>query len=253
MKTIGFFGDSFCSDRTDATGTVKTYIETVCEELAAECQHTGHGGSSVWDLYLKQFLPRLRNRSLPDVCVMIWTEPYRLYHNRIRDINYNSAEERQHKGKIWQAARQHYLHLLDSEKMLCEYRMLMDYFDRRIAIQCPKTKFVHMWSFGYTEHWSDDTFRKGAVEYLHDWRMGVEIQPAMVSVALQGGVTMKQIGGPCANHLVDQAKHDQVAAAIVDAVTDYRWGRKIDMLPLQPEMGGILADTARMGPADQKK
>ena len=243
MTTIGFFGDSFCSDYLDPDRGCETYIKQVCDQLDAKCNNLGHGGSSVWDLYLNQFLPRLRNRSLPDVCVMVWTEPYRLYHNRVRDINYNSAEERQHKGKIWHAARQYYLHLMDSDKMLWEYRMLMDYFDRRIAIQCPKTKFIHMWSFGYTEHWSDETFRNNNVEYLHDWRMGVEIRPAMATVALQGGVTMQQMGEQCANHLVDQDKHNIVAAAIVDAVTNYRWARKIDMLPGLPEMG----------PADQKK
>jgi hypothetical protein len=253
MTTIGFFGDSFCSDRKDPSNSVKTYIETVCELLNVTCTHSGHGGSSVWDLYLKQFLPKLKTNSLPDICVMVWTEPYRLYHHSVRNMTYSTVEQNQNKTALWRAAYQYYQLLMDHDKTLWEYRMLMDYFDRRIAQQCPKTKFIHMWSFGYSDNWSDETFRNNNVEYLHDWRMGVEIQPAMATVALQGGVTMQQMGGQCANHLVDQDKHNIVARAIVDAVTNYRWGRKIDMLPGLPEMGGILAEHARMGSADQKK
>lgn len=226
IKTVGFFGDSFVSDYT-VEGTT-TWLQQVTQHCGAECTALGHGGSSVWDLYLRQFLPRFQQRTLPTVCVMVWTEAHRLYHPTQRNMTYSTVEQNRNRSALWRAADMYYTHLLDDHKALWEYRMLLDYFDRRIAPLCVNTKFVHMLSFGHTDQWSDTQFRFNRVQYLHNWQTGVEIRPSLMCAALQRADSLQHTE-KFPGHLVDQHSHDTVARSVIEAIDQYVPSAKFSM------------------------
>ena len=74
MKTIGYFGDSFCAGREP-----ESWCVLLADSLNAKITHWGEPGKSIWTTFFKFNQLNKLNR-LPDVCVLCYTEPYRLYH-----------------------------------------------------------------------------------------------------------------------------------------------------------------------------
>ena len=95
MKTIGFFGDSYCSELKAEQGNKSfgtdwdTYIEIIRDRLNLEVVHLGQKGSSVWDLFLLQWKTFKENKSLLILfcSTYLFLLPRNLYWNRIFFVN----------------------------------------------------------------------------------------------------------------------------------------------------------------------
>jgi hypothetical protein len=75
MKTIGFFGDSFC-----ASNQPESWCNILQQRLGCDrIRHFGEPGRSIWSVFFK-FNELIRKNRVPDISIFCWTEPYRLYH-----------------------------------------------------------------------------------------------------------------------------------------------------------------------------
>lgn len=232
-QTIGFFGDSFCANESNSHSVAygyKTYIELLKDHYNSKIVHLGKEGSSIYDVVLMQLEPFLRENKFPDVCVFCWTNSGRLYHPRVRNINFASASSYKSgindnldsidsiDSIVWQAAQMYYNHLHDHRKEFLEYRSLLAYIDQCFLPDFPSTtKVIHLWSMGHS-NWNDNNFNPNAINYPHTWTHGSEIRPALLSLSLYDN--QKEILGvdPRCNHLDGQLKNKLVFSWIQQAI-----------------------------------
>jgi hypothetical protein len=230
MTTIGFFGDSFCADKNDEVLGLETYIEKLSKHYNADIVNLGHGGSSVWDLFLYQFNPKLRNNKVPDICVFVWTEHLRLFHRKVRNINHGSTFHEKHETNLglWNAAKNFYNHLLDDEKHLYEYKNLLYYLDHEIFSKLEDKKIIHLWSFGEPLEWSEKGFTPNNINYHYRWKNGVEIRPPLICTSLSGIRYEEFVTKDCSNHFDTQEKNDFVFNLIKFSIDNYKKGMLIN-------------------------
>jgi hypothetical protein len=205
---IAFFGDSFCA-RLESHAEYDTYIKKIQNHYSANIVNLGIGGSSVYDVILKQIPDFLKNNIHPDICIFVWTAPTRLYHPQVRHINYSQVSEGHHTTnmEIWKAAEQFYNHLYDHELMTFQYRAALHYFDRTVLTKFPNTtKIIHMWSY-------DD-------EYYYRWENGVEIKPALNTVTKMGETkdVSRTMYDSSPNHLAGEVKNSLVFSWLRDTI-----------------------------------
>jgi len=250
METIGFFGDSFCellNNKHSIDNNYRTYMELCVDELHLKIVNTGMGGSSLYDMVLKQLNPLIKSNSIPDVCVFFYTIPQRLYHPVCRSIHmsnalngYNSKKEEWFSKTypneknwfskdIWDAAQQYFMHLYDEEKSQLEYLSFLQYIDNNILSQLKNTKIINLWSIGNVKNWDLDSFKPENINYVHDWKHGVEVRPALMSLSAVNGNTFKYpMIDDRPNHLDGQLKNDMVFDYIVKALENYDEGVLLD-------------------------
>lgn len=249
METIGFFGDSFCehlNNQHSIDNNYKTYMELCRDNLNLKIVNMGMGGSSLYDVVLKQLNPLIKTNSVPDVCVFFWTIPQRLYHPVCRSIHLSSAlagynpkkeswfsktypnEKNWFSKDIWDAAQQYFVHLYDEEKSQLEYISFLQYIDNNIMPQL-KCKIIHLWSIGNVDNWELHSFKPDNISYVHDWKHGVEVRPSLMSISAVNGNTFKYpILDDRPNHLDGQLKNNMVFDYIVQALNNYSEGNLLD-------------------------
>jgi hypothetical protein len=139
MKTIGYFGDSFCESQEKDSWCV-----LLADKLKCEVKHWGRGGSSVWSVFL-DYQRLLHNDALPDVCVFCYTEPYRLYHPTV-PLAYGVQPFPGPDENLWKAADMYYVYLQDRKKDELAYRYALQWFDQNELPRAKDKKIVQMWS-----------------------------------------------------------------------------------------------------------
>ena len=211
--TIGFFGDSFCADVQSGT-----YLQLLATHYGADVVHVGYGGSSIWDVLLLQIDPFIKKNNIPDICVFVWTEPTRLFHQVLRNITTLSAVTGAWRSTeksyeiIYDAARDYYLHLQNTELDQYRFTAALHYFDTVILPTFPNnTKIVHLWSFGVEQ---------GICHPFHTWKNGVEIHPSFTSIIERNGVMPKEMQEHVYNHVPLGKKFDPINSLIFNLIKD---------------------------------
>jgi len=139
MKTIGFFGDSFCAGREP-----ESWCVLLANRLDAKIVNWGKPGRSIWSTFMR-FNNRIENNQIPDYSVFCWTEPYRLYH---RDIVL-SANTQPLDGvdpNIYKALDDYWKYLHDYDKDEMSYEYALRYYDQNVLSKIQK-EIVQIWSF----------------------------------------------------------------------------------------------------------
>ncbi len=214
IRTLGFFGDSFCQDIHNAhcdQHHYETYLQMLSTHWQAEIVCVGRGGSSAWDLVLLQW-PQQQSRAVPDVCVMVWPDYHRLFDRRRRNINWRSSQYVQ--TPEHEAARAYYRHLYDDEKHLREYQALLYHFDCVLLPQYAHTRFIHLWSFG-------ELSAQGTRWYVHEWQQGRTITPALETLSLAAQETSLPEVDDRPNHIAGHEPNRWIADEIIQAVEQY--------------------------------
>lgn len=231
MKTIGFFGDSFAqcvknlhSEEYEYT----TYIARLIDYYKLDLVHLGQPGSSVWDAYLNQLKPFIDKNEIPDICVFAWTQPNRMFHKKIRNINAWTSIHEAHttNNELWTAAKGYYEHLWDADQRDLEYKSFLYYLDNVVFSQFPKhVKIIHLWSFGNVENFNTDYFAPKKLWYSHTWSHGVEIRPALMNIVFEN-VTIDdwENRGLYPNHLNGTNKNNEVFRWVRQAIENYSDG-----------------------------
>ena len=228
IKTIGFFGDSYCAEVSNHHSMFykyKTYMRLLKDHYNAEVVNVGHGGTSVWDTLLIQLDPFIKSNTVPDVCVFVWTIPGRLFNREVRRLNQaDTINPKFHtfsflKRKIWNAAKEYYTHLYDWEKEKLDYIATLRYIDQVVLPTLPSTtKIIHLWATGDTTEWSREGVRPSNIQYLHSWKHGMEIRPSLITLSLYDSEMSVLDSDHRANHLDGQFKNDLVFDWIVKAI-----------------------------------
>ena len=235
---IGFFGDSFVAELSNFDSwynNYDTYIKLLKDHYSAEIVNLGVGGSSYWDLIIKQF-PKFQN-NLPDVCVFCWTDPSRLYDPEVRSLNaYNTTKHSikdLHLYKLknpqkWSAAEKYFKYLYDYEKAQLEMISAFTYFDHEVLRPLQdKTKIIHLWSFGQAKIWQDEKiYYPKNIDYVYQWKTGTEVRPSLKCFSSIG--YDKADDGPAANHLGSIENNYLVYDLIKNAIDTHRNSQCVD-------------------------
>jgi hypothetical protein len=219
-KTIGFFGDSFCSV-LDSTlpGKIDTYIKKLKSFYNADILNLGVAGSSIEDALLLQLKPFETAKKFPDVCIFVWTDPGRIFHRTTRNINHSTMLRHvsdPKSPKIWNDALNYYENFYDPELADVRYIALLHYIDNVILPTiCSTSKIIHMWSF-------EKDFNSG--EYYYRWNNGAEIRPALFNISL---TEQKEtpIYEDRPNHLGSEINNEIIFNWIKTAIDDYKSGK----------------------------
>ena len=140
MSTIGFFGDSFCAGRES-----ESWCVLLANQLNVKITHWGEPGRSIWTTFFK-FNQLNKTNRLPDICVLCYTEPYRLYHTSLI-LSANTEPAEGVDPKIYEALKQYWIHLHNYDKDELAYEYALKWFDHDILSKIKNKTIVQMWSF----------------------------------------------------------------------------------------------------------
>ena len=217
IKTIGFFGDSYCA--TKGTGT---WLTMLADHYGAKITHLGKPGSSIPDLILNQWNKEVLRGKIPDIAVFIWTTDSRLYHSTQRNITPEKAlstRVKDNNRELWEAAKRYYMYLYDAEYMALNAMSLMCHFDRVVLPNLPNIKIVHLWAFGQPIPGRKNYIPEG-ITYPYTFTTGTEIRPALVTIS-QEGRTQEQMGQDNSpNHMNTEEKNVRVFDMVRGAIDD---------------------------------
>lgn len=203
---IGFFGDSFCEEMHNPHSLLyryDTYLTKIKNHYNADIVHLGKGGSSYWDVIIKQ-LPSV---DVPDVCIFCWTDYHRIYHPTVRNLTYGTTVDLKLKDiklsnifdfNTVDAAKKYFQFLYNDEKSRLEMISALYRFDREVLSQIKNTKIIHAWCFNN----------------IYDWQSG-HVLPETLNSFVPGSSTL------AANHLDGEERNTAVANAIIHAIESY--------------------------------
>jgi hypothetical protein len=140
MKTIGFFGDSFC-----ASNQPESWCNILQDKLGCEKPRWfGKPGRSIWSVFF-QYNKLIKENKVPDISIFCWTEPYRLYHPKLI-LSANTEPLEGVDPNVYKTLDNYwkYLHNYDKDEMAYEYALR--YYDQNVLSGINK-KIVQMWSF----------------------------------------------------------------------------------------------------------
>ena len=140
MKTIGFFGDSFC-----ASNQPESWCNILQQKLGADrIRWFGEPGRSIWSTMFK-FNKLIEEDLVPSISVFCWTEPYRLYHpTLILSLNTEPLEGTD--PNIYNALDDYWKYLHSPEKDDMAYEYALKHYDQNILAKVDK-QIIQMWSF----------------------------------------------------------------------------------------------------------
>ena len=134
MKSIGFFGDSFC-----ASNQPESWCNILQDKLGAnKIRWFGNPGKSIWSVFF-QYNKLIKENKVPNISIFCWTEPYRLYH----PAHVLSANTQPLEGvdpKIYKALDEYWIHLHNYDKDELKH------YDQNILSKVD-SEIVQMWSF----------------------------------------------------------------------------------------------------------
>jgi len=140
MKTIGFFGDSFC-----ASNQPESWCNILQEKLGADkIRWFGNPGRSIWSVFF-QFNDLIKKDRVPDISIFCWTEPYRLYHPR-HILSANTQPLEGVDPKMYEALDQYWIHLHNYDKDEMAYEYALKHYDKEILSKV-KGEIIQTWSF----------------------------------------------------------------------------------------------------------
>jgi len=140
MKTIGFFGDSFCaSDRDDS------WCNILAKKLGIDRPRWfGKSGSSIWSVFFK-YNDLIKKEKVPDISIFCWTEPYRLHHEK-HTLTLNVEPDPEADPNMYKALDDYWIHLQHQYKDEMSYEYALKYYDRHVLSKV-KSQVVQTWSF----------------------------------------------------------------------------------------------------------
>lgn len=141
MKTIGFFGDSFC-----ASNQPESWCNILQERLGADrISSFGEPGRSIWSTMIK-FNKLIEQGRVPDISVFCWTEPYRLYHPKLI-LSLNTEPLEGVDPNVYKALDDYWKYLHSTEKDDMVYEYALKHYDQNILAKLENKTVVQTWSF----------------------------------------------------------------------------------------------------------
>ena len=150
MKSIGFFGDSFC-----ASNQPESWCNILQEKIGADrIRYFGYPGRSIWSVFF-QYNKLIQQNKVPDISIFCWTEPYRLYHPR-HVLSANTQPLEGVDPNMYKALDEYWIHLHSYDKDEMAYEYALKHYDQNILSKVD-SEIVQMWSFKPFETADKDT------------------------------------------------------------------------------------------------
>jgi hypothetical protein len=141
MKTIGFFGDSFC-----ASNQPESWCNILQEKLGANrIRWFGNPGKSIWSVFF-QFNKLIEQNRVPDISIFCWTEPHRLYHPKLI-LSIGTEPLKDVDPNVYKTLDNYWKYLQHSEKDKMAYEYALKYYDQNVLAKLKNKTIVQMWSF----------------------------------------------------------------------------------------------------------
>jgi len=140
MKTIGYFGDSFC-----ASSRRISWCQQLAKKTKRTAVHFGKPGGSVWDVFV-EIERMIKDNTLPDTLFFCYTNPYRLYHRSL-SLQVGSSAPNERLKDIYDAANRYYAYVQDKRHEDLRYRYSLQWFDQQVLKPLErKHEIIQMWS-----------------------------------------------------------------------------------------------------------
>tara|TARA_R110001592_G_scaffold172470_1_gene410945 strand:- start:38 stop:646 length:609 start_codon:yes stop_codon:yes gene_type:complete len=140
MKSIGFFGDSFCAGNRE-----DSWCNILAEKLGADRPRWfGKSGASIWSVFFK-YNDLIKKGKVPDISIFCWTEPYRLHHEK-HTLTLNVEPDPEADPNMYKALDDYWIHLQHQYKDEMSYEYALKYYDRHVLSKV-KSQVVQTWSF----------------------------------------------------------------------------------------------------------
>jgi len=140
MKTIGFFGDSFC-----ASNQPESWCNILQEKLGADrIRWFGEPGRSIWNTMFK-FNKLIEQNKVPDISIFCWSEPYRLYHPTLI-MSANTQPMDGVDPAVYKALDDYWKYLQNYDKDEMVYEYALKHYDQNILSKVD-SDIIQMWSF----------------------------------------------------------------------------------------------------------
>jgi hypothetical protein len=140
MKSIGFFGDSFC-----ASNQPESWCNILQEKLGAnKIRWFGNPGTSIWSVFF-QYNKLIEQDAVPNISIFCWTEPYRLYHPK-HILSANTQPLEGVDPNMYKALDEYWIHLHNYDKDEMAYEYALKHYDQNILSKV-NSEIVQMWSF----------------------------------------------------------------------------------------------------------
>jgi hypothetical protein len=140
MKTIGFFGDSFCAGNRE-----DSWCNILAKKLGTDRPRWfGKSGASIWSVFF-QYNDLIMKRKVPDISIFCWTEPYRLYHKDYT-LSLNVKPDPKADPKMYKALDDYWIYLHQQYKDEMAYEYSLKYYDQHVLSKV-ESQIVQMWSF----------------------------------------------------------------------------------------------------------
>lgn len=140
MKSIGFFGDSFC-----ASNQPESWCNILQKKLgASRIRWFGKPGTSIWSVFF-QMNKIIEQKQVPDICVFCWTEPNRLYHAELI-LSRGTKPLDGVDPNLYKTLDNYWKYLHSVEKAELAYEYALKYYDQNILSKLNK-QVIQMWSF----------------------------------------------------------------------------------------------------------
>ena len=140
MKTIGFFGDSFCANNQPESWCNILQQRLGCDRI----RHFGEPGRSIWSVFFK-FNELIRKNRVPDIAIFCWTEPYRLYHPELV-LSANTEPLEGVDPAVYKTLDNFWRHLHSYDKDEMAYEYALRHYDQNILSQV-QSQIIQTWSF----------------------------------------------------------------------------------------------------------
>jgi hypothetical protein len=145
MKSIGFFGDSFC-----ASNQPESWCNILQQKLGGKkIRWFGNPGKSIWSVFF-QFNKLIEQNMVPDICIFCWTEPHRLYHPELI-LSVGTQPLEGVDPNVYKTLDNYWKYLHSEEKAEMAHEYSLKYYDQNVLSKLDK-EIVQMWSFKPTNN-----------------------------------------------------------------------------------------------------
>ena len=140
MKTIGYFGDSFCASKRK-----ESWCHLLKDKIGADkIISFGNPGKSIWSVFF-QYNKLIEQNAVPNISIFCWTEPYRLYHPK-HTLSANSQPLEGVDPDVYKALDEYWIHLHNYDKDEMAYKYSLKHYDQNILSKVD-SEIIQMWSF----------------------------------------------------------------------------------------------------------
>lgn len=181
-KRVLVIGDSF----TDILGTHYTWLNRLRIHYNWNIDNKSIAGSGshyafhTFMNYTEDF----------DICIFAWSEPTRLFHKCIPNLNSNEAVNKTHmipwQKDIYKAAQHYYMHLIHDEMEVYKNTALLFWLDHYLKNNYPNKLFIHFHCFP-KHNWTENVYEKikeiDDSSFYHTFETGLNISPTLLKLS----------------------------------------------------------------------